>query len=96
MLFSTLFQLYHGSHCTNPGFLGVLSTTPHNILSKQLAAFPHNVHQINRGERGMNPVAMTIINPLKEYCPSWRFEPVTLCSQAFYATDCELRGLGIN
>ena len=22
------------------------------------------------GERGMNPVAMTIINPRKEYCPS--------------------------
>ena len=41
--FSTEFQLYHSSHCTYQCFPGVLLTsTPHNILSKPLAAFPHN------------------------------------------------------
>ena len=28
------------------------------------------VETTDSGERGMNPVAMTIINPRKEYCPS--------------------------
>ena len=42
---------------------GVLSTTtPHNIFSKPLAAFPYN-HCGNNdsNERGMNPVTMSII-----------------------------------
>ena len=43
MSFSTVFQLYRGSQCNYPCFPGVLfSDTPHNILSKPLAAFPHN------------------------------------------------------
>ena len=68
MPFSTVFQLYR--QCTYPYFPGVLLTsTPHNILSKPLAAFPHNHCQIS-GERGMNAVAMTIINPRKEYWSS--------------------------
>ena len=52
--FSTVFQLYHGSQCTSPCFPGVLLTsTPHNILSKSL-----------------NPFALTIINPQREYWPT--------------------------
>ena len=43
----------------------LLTSTTHNILSKTLAAF-----QMDSGERGMNPVAMTIINPRKEYWTS--------------------------
>ena len=40
--FST-FQLYHGGQCTYPCFSGAfLTSTPNNILSKPLAAFPHN------------------------------------------------------
>ena len=54
-----------------PGVL--LASTPHNILPKPLASFPHN-HCQNNGQqwRGMNPVAMTIINLWKEYWSRWR------------------------
>ena len=71
MPFSTVFQLYCGGQCTYPCFPGVvLTSTPHNILSKPLAAFPHNHCRNNgRGERGMNPVSMPIVNPRKEYWP---------------------------
>ena len=48
-----------------------LTSTPHNIFSKPLAAFPQNYCRTTDSvERGMNPVAMTIINPRKEYWPS--------------------------
>ena len=58
--------------CTYPCFLGILLTsTSHNIILKPLAAFPNN-HYIttDSGERGMNPVAMTIINLRRKYWPS--------------------------
>ena len=42
---------------------------------------------MDSGGKEMNPVAMTIINPRKEYWPSRMFEPATVCSQVFYATD---------
>ena len=50
--FSTVFQVYRqGGQCTYPWFSGVLLTsTPHNILFKLLAAFPHN-HYRNDGQR---------------------------------------------
>ena len=35
-----------------------------------MAAFPHG-HCVDSSDRGMNPFAMTIINPKKEYWPSW-------------------------
>ena len=44
-----------------------LTSTLHNILSKPLAAFPHNYCWNIGRERGMNPVAVTIINPWKEH-----------------------------
>ena len=48
--FSTVFQLYRGGQCTYPCFPGVLLTsTPHNILSKPQAAFPLN-HCRNNGQ----------------------------------------------
>ena len=70
--FSTLFQLYHGGQCTNPCFPRILlNSTPHNILSKPLASFPH-YHCCNNGQRWeMNPVTMTIINPGKKYWLGW-------------------------
>ena len=69
---STVIHLYHGGQCTYPCFHGVLlSSTQHNILSKPLAAFHITIVEItDSGERGMNPVAMTIIHPRKEYWPS--------------------------
>ena len=69
--FSTVFQLYHGGQCTYPCFSGVLLTiTPPNILSKPLAAFQATgCFPTDSGERGMNPAAVTIINPRKEYWP---------------------------
>ena len=69
MPFSTVFQLYRGGQCTNPCFPGVLLTsTPHNILSKPLAAFHKTiVETMDSSERGKIPAAMTILNPRKEY-----------------------------
>ena len=70
----TSFQL-HG-HCPYPYFPAILITsTPHNILSKPLAAFPHNHRRtMDSIERRMNPVAMTIINPRKDYWPTLGIE----------------------
>ena len=68
--FSTVFQLYHSGQCTYPCFPGFhLHSIPHNILFKLLAAFPllTIVETTDSGDRGMNPVAVTIVNPRKEY-----------------------------
>ena len=54
MPFSTLFQLYCSGQCTYPYLSRLLLTsTPHNILSKPLAAFPHNhcLHNRQQWER---------------------------------------------
>ena len=75
MVFSTVFQLYRSGQCTYPCFPGVF------IFSKPVLRtifFPSHwllshitiVETADSGERGMNPVAMTIINPRKEYWPS--------------------------
>ena len=53
-----------------PGVL--LTSTPLNILSKSLAAFPLN-KTTDSGERGIDPVALTIINPRKEH----RLSPIS-------------------
>ena len=50
-MFSRVLQLYPGGKCTYPCFPGVLWTsTPHNILSKPLAAVLHN-HCWNNGQQ---------------------------------------------
>ena len=91
MLFSTVFQLYHGGQCTCLWFPGVLLTsTVHNIISKPRAAFPNN--HCRNNERGMNPVAMTIINPRKEYWPSQGSDQRPVLKSAVLPTD--LWGLG--
>ena len=61
--FLTVLQLYCSSQCTFSWFPGVLSTsTPQNIHSKRMSAFPHNHCQtIDNGERGINPVAITTV-----------------------------------
>ena len=41
---------------------------------------------MDSNERGMNLVAMIIINPRKKYGLNQRFETGTSCSQVFYAT----------
>ena len=84
--FSTVFQLYRGGHCTYQCFPGVILSSPHNILSKPLAAFPHN-HYGNNGQRWER----------NEYCHNDQssetilakpgIEPATPCSQVFNATD---------
>ena len=73
MPFSTVFQLYRGCQCTYPCFPELLLTsTLHNVISKLLAAFYKItiVETMVSRERGMNPVAMTITNPQKEYWSS--------------------------
>ena len=51
--FSTVFQLlvYRGGQGTHPSFPGILLTsTPQDILSKPLAAFPYTKHRRNDGQ----------------------------------------------
>ena len=69
-VFKALFQLHRGRQCTYPCFPEVsVNSTPHNVLSQQLAAFPHNHHRtMVSNERGMHLVAMTIISVRKEMC----------------------------
>ena len=45
------------------------------------------VETIDSSERGMNPVAMTIINPRKEYLAKPGIEPAKSCSQVCTAND---------
>ena len=73
MPFSTVFQLYCGDQCTYPCFSGILLTsTPSNILSKPIVAFHITIVETKgSSEKGMNPVAMTIINPQIENWLSW-------------------------
>ena len=90
--FTTLFR---GGQCTYRCFPGVLLTnTPRIILSKPLAAFQHN-HRYNitmdSGKRGMNPVAMTITNPRKEYWQSRTFVPHILPTELYRLA---LKGMG--
>ena len=48
---SKVIQLYRGGQCTYPRFpVFFLSGTPHNVLSKPLAAFLQN-HYRNDGQR---------------------------------------------
>ena len=53
-------KMYRGGLCTFPCIPGVLiNSTPHNILSKPLPAFPHrltNVETMDSGEKGMDTV----------------------------------------
>ena len=80
MVFNAVFNMYisyiaEASAPTHvfPEFLSTF--TPHNILSKPQPAFPHNpciVERMDSGERGMNPVAVIIINYRKEFWLSRR------------------------
>ena len=74
MVFNAIFNLiaviiYYCGQYINPCFTGVLLTsTLHNILSKFLAAFPHN--HFRKNEREVNSFAIIIINAWKEYWQS--------------------------
>ena len=75
--------------CTYQCFPGVILTSaPYDIISKPLAAFPHDhLQTMDNRARGMNPVVMTIINHQEEHLTSQRFKPATSCSQVSFATD---------
>ena len=87
--FSTLFQLYHGGQCTYPCFPVVLLTsTPHNVPSKPLSAFPHN-HSGNNGQRWeRNESCRNDYHQSSErILAEPGTEPATSCSQVRNATD---------
>ena len=66
--FSSIVAASAPIHAFLESILLVLRTV--NVLSKPLAAFPQNHYQtIVIGGRGMNSVAMTIINPRKGIDP---------------------------
>ena len=68
--FSTIFQSYHGDKFTYSCVSWFSHTsTPHNILSKQLAAFQQTVKQ-PIGERQVTQVTMTSVKHRKECWPS--------------------------
>ena len=63
------------------------TNSPRIILSKPLADFPHtNVETMVSDERGINPVAMTVINPGKEIVQAG-IESAIPCSSVKYATN---------
>ena len=96
-LFGKGLYRYHGGHCTYPCFPGVLLTsTLHTILFPNHWLFSHItiVKITDSCEREMNPVPTAIINPQKEYFPSWGSNqrppvlksatlPTELCHSAF-------------
>ena len=89
MPFSTVFQLCRSHHCTYPCFL--LTSTPHNILSKPQGTFPHNHslnngHQWKRNESCCNDYHLSVERILAK--PG--IEPVTSCSQVRNATNWAL------
>ena len=97
---STVFQLYHGGQCTYPCFPGVFFTsTTRNIPSKPalwLLSHITVVETTYRGDRGMKPVAVTIINPWNEYLyrPSRRSNqrpPVLYIFDGHYGQKCLTR-----
>ena len=66
--FKTVIQLYQGGQCTYPCFLGIPFTGVPHIFPMPLAnSHITIVERMYSGERGMNPVAMNIMNPRKEY-----------------------------
>ena len=69
---STLFQLYCSCQGTYPCFPGVLFTSAHTVFFPCHWLLSHTtiVQTKDSGERGMNPITMTIINPRKKYWPS--------------------------
>ena len=82
--FTTVFRLYCGSQSTYPCFPGVLLTsTLHNILSKPLAAFPHNHCRNNELKREEWSCPSSI---LERILADPGIEPAT-CTQVLYATD---------
>ena len=72
------------SFCQSASF----SSTPHYILSKQLAVFHITIIEtMASGERGMNYVAMVYHQSSEKYWPCSGIEPATSCSQVLYGTD---------
>ena len=62
-------------------FLEFFSPVLHTIFFPSSWLLSHMTICEDSGERGMNPVALTIINHQKEYWPSRRFKPATSCCQ---------------
>ena len=67
-----IFQLHSDGRCTYPCLPGVLETVFCTIFlpSHWLLSYITNVKTMDCCERGMHHVAMTIINPRREYWPS--------------------------
>ena len=93
--FWTVFQLYPGGQCTYPCFPRILLTsTPHNVLSKSLAAIPHNYCRNKRQQRERNESCRNDYHQSSERkLAEAGIEPATSCSQVTNATDWSM-GLG--
>ena len=90
--FSTVFQLYHGGQCIYRCFPRVLLTsTPHNILSKPLATVTH-YHCRNNGQRNESCCKDYHQSSERILAEPW-IEPASSCSQVRNTTDWAM-GLG--
>ena len=89
MTLSTVFHLYCGSQCTYPCFPVVLLTsTTHNILSKLLAAFPHDHSQNNGQQWDKNKFCRNDYHQSSErILAEPGIKPATPCSQVCNATN---------
>ena len=93
---STLFQLSHSTQCKYPCYVrDYFTRIPHIIVSEQLAASSHSQHG-NNGEWGMNPVAMTIINPRERNWPRIDWTNNLLLSSPVYYHVLHEPGLFMN
>ena len=90
MVFKFIFNIFSVTskhQCKYPCYVrDSFTRIPHSILSEPLAAFSHSQCG-NNGEWGMNPVAMTIINPWKEIGLAL-IEPTTSYSWVLCTTMC--------
>ena len=70
--FSAVFLFIVVASAPNHAFLEFFQPVLHTIFFPRHWLLSHIVETMDSSERGMNPVAMTIINPQKECWPSWQ------------------------
>ena len=86
--FSTVFQLYRSDQCICQCCPRVLlASTPHNVISKPLAAFPHNHCRNNGQRRERNESCRNEYHQSSEkILAKPGIEPATSCYQLSYGT----------
>ena len=96
MPFSTFFQSNYSDLCTYPYFpMSSFDQYSTQYCFQATGCFLTTINIVKALERGMNPVAMTIIKSLERILAEPQIEPATCCPKVLYATDYVM-GLGLN